>query len=125
MKKNLFVILLQENLSRNFVVRLQTYMKQENCMKKLEFAFRQAIELYDLSPEANFKLANLLAQQNRFDESIDIITNLYNKDRKNESLSGYIKTLKLHQERSEIEGKIKSNKLSKLDLLDYMKYIFN
>ena len=84
--------------------------------EEAEFAFRQAIELYDLSPEANFKLANLLAQQNRFDESIDIITNLYNKDRKNESLSGYIKTLKLHQERSEIEGKIKSNKLSKLDL---------
>ena len=86
--------------------------------KEAELAYRQAIELYDLSPEANFKLANLLAQQNRFTEGIEIITNLSNKDQKNESLRGYIRTLKLHQNRSKIENKIKSNSWSKDDLLN-------
>ena len=60
----------------------------------------------------------MLAQQNRFTEGIEIITNLSNKDQKNESLRGYIRTLKLHQNRSKIENKIKSNSWSKDDLLN-------
>ena len=40
------------------------------------------IGLYDLSPEANFRLATLLANNNRFDEAINIIDTLQVKIKK-------------------------------------------
>ena len=92
--------------------------ESRNLLKYAEIAYKQAIDLYDLSPEANFKLANLLAQQNRFDESISLITELYTKDNKNESLRGFIKTLELHKKRSLIEKKFLENKITKNELFN-------
>ena len=86
--------------------------ESRNLFKYAEIAYKQSIELYDLSPEANFKLANLLAQQNRFDEGIQIISKLYEKDSKNESLAIFIKTLNLHKQRSLIERKFIENNIT-------------
>ena len=40
--------------------------------KESEAAFRQAVALYDLEPEANFRLADLISKQGRFDEAIQL-----------------------------------------------------
>ena len=75
-----------------------------------EAAYRQAIELYDLSPEANFRLANLLASSARFDEAIEIIDILQNKDPKNAQLKPVrdqlIQRRKLLYTRNQLETKV-------------------
>jgi len=55
-----------------------------NHPKEAEAAFRQAVALYELSPEANFRLAELIARQGRFDEAIEIFNTLLEKDPNNE-----------------------------------------
>jgi len=52
--------------------------------KEAEVAFRQAVDLYDLSPEANFRLADLISRQGRFDEAIGLFDILLAKDPNNE-----------------------------------------
>ncbi len=52
--------------------------------KEAEAAFRQSVALYDLSPEANFRLADLISRQGRFDEAIGIFDNFLGKDPNNE-----------------------------------------
>lgn len=52
--------------------------------REAEAAFRQAVSLYDLSPEANYRLANLLSRQGRFDEALEIFDKFVEKDPNNE-----------------------------------------
>ncbi len=52
--------------------------------KEAEAAFRQAVALYDLSPEANFRLADLILRQGRFDEAIELFDTFLAKDPENE-----------------------------------------
>ena len=49
-----------------------------------EYAYRQAIQLYDLSPESNYRMAELLARQNRFDEALELFDAFLEKDPRNE-----------------------------------------
>jgi tetratricopeptide (TPR) repeat protein len=72
-----------------------------------EYAFKQAIKLYDLSPEANFRLADALVQQRKFDEAIEIINNFLVKDELNTKVEGYrnqlIRTRDIDKRRAELE----------------------
>ncbi|MEA2069393.1 MAG: tetratricopeptide repeat protein, partial [Verrucomicrobiota bacterium] len=52
--------------------------------REAEAAFRQAVALYDLSPEANFRLADLISKQGRFDEAIKLFDVFLEKDPNNE-----------------------------------------
>jgi tetratricopeptide (TPR) repeat protein len=54
-----------------------------------ENAFKQAILLYDLSPEANFRLADAYTQQRKFDEAIDQISQFLEKDPDNDKVRAY------------------------------------
>jgi tetratricopeptide (TPR) repeat protein len=55
-----------------------------------EYAFRQAIALYDLSPESNFRLAMLYKAQGRFAEAIELMQTLAAKDELNEQVTGFL-----------------------------------
>ena len=61
--------------------------------KESEAAFRQAIALYDLSPEANYRLANLLAKQGRIDEAIAQMKGFIEKDPKSTSGKSFLAQL--------------------------------
>jgi hypothetical protein len=61
--------------------------------KEAEAAFRQAVALYDLSPEANFRLADLISKQGRFDEAIALFDVFLEKDPNNEKATEFQKRL--------------------------------
>ncbi|MCF7817833.1 MAG: DUF2723 domain-containing protein [Kiritimatiellales bacterium] len=81
--------------------------------KEAEAAFRQSVALYDLSPEANFRLADLIAQQGRFDEAIGLFDDLLAKDPYNENASQFQARLKqmkdMTAQRQLLEQKLKAN----------------
>ncbi|MDF7798956.1 DUF2723 domain-containing protein [Pontiellaceae bacterium B1224] len=62
--------------------------------REAEAAFRQSVALYDLSPEANFRLADLIAKQGRFDEAIEIFDVFMEKDPNNEKGEAFRLSLK-------------------------------
>ncbi len=86
-------LLSDEKFIRDIVAR-KTFSKLRSALaglytargraKEAEAAFRQAIALYDLSPEANFRLADLISRQGRFDEASALFDALIEKDPNNE-----------------------------------------
>jgi len=78
--------------------------------KEAEHAFSQAIELYDLSPEANFRLADAYVQQRKFDEAIAQIESFLTKDEDNEKVRAYcnqlISTRDKDKRREELEKQL-------------------
>lgn len=72
------------------------YVYRRN-LAEAEHAFGQAIELYDLSPEANFRLADVYTQQAKYQEAIDLITNFLARDQDNEKIGKYLEQLKMMQ----------------------------
>lgn len=48
--------------------------------EEAEYAFKQAVQLYPLSPEAVFRLADLYMRENRFDEASQVITAFAEQD---------------------------------------------
>ena len=79
-------------------------------LSEAENAFREAVALYDLSPEANFRLASLLAQSGRYDEAISLFDELIAKDTNNHPLVDFRNKLTqqkgLHAQRVRIETRI-------------------
>ena len=96
--------LLADEKFRRDVVARKTFSKLRSAIGGLyvyrrmfdeaEYAFRQAIELYELSPEANFRLSDALLQQRKFDAAIETISAFLEKDPKNEKVRGYLNQLK-------------------------------
>uniref|UniRef100_UPI0035620452 protein O-mannosyl-transferase family n=1 Tax=Pontiella sp. TaxID=2837462 RepID=UPI0035620452 len=84
--------------------------------KESEAAFRQAVQLYDLSPEANFRLADLISKQGRFDEAIALFDVFLEKDPKNEKAEAFrhkLTQLKaMSARRAEIEQKVRNGKMN-------------
>jgi tetratricopeptide (TPR) repeat protein/uncharacterized membrane protein YhaH (DUF805 family) len=82
-------------------------------VKESEAAFRQAVALYDLSPEANFRLADLIAKQGRFDEAIALFDDFLEKDPNNDKGAEFRNGLKKMKEmtarRQELERKIQAD----------------
>lgn len=58
-------------------------------MAEAENAFRQSIQLYPLSPEANFRLAEMLMQQRRFDDAYSIIDSFLEEDPGNDKVEEF------------------------------------
>jgi tetratricopeptide (TPR) repeat protein len=87
--------------------------------KEAEAAFRQAVALYNLSPEANFRLADLIVRQGRFDEAIALFDTFMEKDPKNEKAEAFRKTLiqrkALNTKRKELETKLSSGNIEYAD----------
>jgi len=83
--------------------------------KEAEAAFRQAVALYDLSPEANFRLGDLISRQGRFDEAIALFDDLLAKDPNNEKAREFQKRLEqmkaMNAQRQLLEQKIRGNNI--------------
>ncbi|WP_168441945.1 glycosyltransferase family 117 protein [Pontiella desulfatans] len=81
--------------------------------KEAEAAFRQAVALYDLSPEANFRLADLISRQGRFDEAIALFDEFLEKDPNNDKGAAFRENLKrmktMTARREELEKKIQED----------------
>jgi predicted Zn-dependent protease len=73
-----------------------------------EHAFREAIELYPLSPEANFRLADIYMQQFRFSDARVVIENFLKEDPGNDKVQEFLgqirDTEKADARRRELEG---------------------
>ncbi len=74
-----------------------------------EYAFLQAIELYPLSPEANFRLADIYMQQRKYTEARQIVEALLAGDPCNDKVKGLLNRIKnldrLNSRRVELETK--------------------
>ena len=74
-----------------------------------EYAFRQSIDLYPLSPEANFRLAQMYMNMQRSDDAEALIRDFYAQDPKNDSAKGFLaqieNTRRMVARRAEIENK--------------------
>jgi len=77
-----------------------------------EYAFKQAVELYPLSPEATFRLANLYMSMRRFDEARDVIGAFVEQDVNNGNAAGFLaqidKMKEMTARRTELEKKLRS-----------------
>ena len=59
-----------------------------------EYAFRQAIELYPLSPEANFRMADVYMQQRRFGDARTLIEKFLKLDPGNDKVGEFLNQIK-------------------------------
>jgi len=59
-------------------------------MPEAEEAFLQAIDLYPLSPEANFRLAELYMQQRKFTQARELIENFLKLDKDNDKVQSFL-----------------------------------
>ncbi len=77
-----------------------------------EHAFRQAIELYPLSPEANFRLADIYMQQFRFSQAREVIEKFLVGDPENDKVEEFLNQIKTLESadirRRELEGQMAS-----------------
>ncbi len=65
-----------------------------HMFSEAEYAFKQSIELYPLSPEANFRLADAYMQQLRFTDARKIIENFLSQDTENTKVSSFLDQIK-------------------------------
>ena len=77
--------------------------------EEAEVAFKQSIELYPLSPEANFRLAQMYMNMQRIEDAEKLIREFYAQDPKNDSARGFLAQIEGSQRmldrRREIERK--------------------
>ncbi len=89
---------------RHDVVARKTFSKLRSAIAGLyayrrmypeaEYAFRQAIDLYPLSPEANFRLADIFMQQRRFKDARDLIERFLLDDPKNDKVMEFLNQIR-------------------------------
>ncbi len=74
-----------------------------------EYAFKQSIDLYPLSPEASFRLAQMYMNMQRFEDADKLIRDFAAADPQNDSAKGFLSqiegTRKMGDRRKEIEKK--------------------
>jgi len=97
--------------------------------REAEIAFRQAVDLYDLSPEANFRLAQLIASQGRYEEAIKLFDTLLAKDPNNEKARNFQAQLEkaknLGAQRQLLEQKLKSGNIGFVDAMQLISIYFS
>jgi tetratricopeptide (TPR) repeat protein len=76
---------------------LATLFAAKNRPGEAEAAYRQALLLYDLNLDANFRLAFLLADQHRFSEAADLLGILARKDPNNRHIEPRIQYIESRQ----------------------------
>jgi len=81
-------------------------------MAEAEYAFKQAIELYPLSPEATFRLADLYMRTAKYQEARDVISAFGKEDIYNDRVAPTLKQIdridKMNIRRTELEALLNS-----------------
>ncbi len=80
---------------RSAIAGLYVY---RNLMQEAEQAFLEAKTLYPLSPEANFRLADLYLRMGRPDDAIDLMEAFHEQDPGNERVLPFIRQVQQRQE---------------------------
>lgn len=79
--------------------------------EEAEYAFKQAVELYPLSPEATFRLADLYMRSRRFEDARKVVADFAAQDVHNDSAQGFLKQIEQAQamtrRRAELEGMLR------------------
>lgn len=92
---------------RSAIAGLYAYRRM---FDEAEFAFEQAIDLYPLSPEANFRLADIEMQQFRFSKARQVIEDFLKEDPQNDRVAEFLTQIKqleaLDARRRELEPKL-------------------
>ena len=82
--------------------------RRQEMYQEAEFAFRQAIDLYPLSPEANFRLADIFMQQRRFTDARQLIEDFLKQDKHNDRVADFLKQIQetegADQRRTDLEN---------------------
>lgn len=83
-------------------------------MPEAEYAFKQAVALYPLSPEAVFRLADLYMREHRFDDARKVVSEFTQQDEHNESAQGFLKQIEqvqsMIQRKTELETELRGGK---------------
>jgi tetratricopeptide (TPR) repeat protein len=100
--------LMSNNKFKRDVVARKTFSKLRSAIAGLyshrglfpqaEHAFRQALELYPLSPEANFRLAELLMKQRRFTDARVLIEEFLIEDPGNDKVESFLNQVRTTEE---------------------------
>lgn len=92
-----------------------------NMLPEAEKAFRESYLLYPLSPEANFRLADLYMRWNRFADAIKLMSDFADQDPNNDRAREFVNDLKnrerLIAQAKQLEAVLGSAKGSVLDAL--------
>ena len=97
--------------------------EQHLLLREAEFSAKQAYALCPFSPEALYKLVNMLVLQNRFEDSINLIMTSMMFDSENDGLKDLLAQVKALKERSLAEGaKTKIQQLEQAYLADTNNY---
>ncbi|MGE4489161.1 MAG: DUF2723 domain-containing protein [Kiritimatiellales bacterium] len=79
-----------------------------------EYAFKQAVELYPLSPEAVFRLADLYMRRQRFTDAKEVIQEFVNQDEHNDKAREFLDQISRMEQmvlrKTELEQKLKGGK---------------
>jgi thioredoxin-like negative regulator of GroEL len=98
-------------------------------MAEAEYAFKQAVELYPLSPEAVFRLADLYMRQKRFDEAHQVISDFLVQDVHNESGKGFLQQIdqlrKMIARKAELEISLSSGQGADINTAFELIQIYN
>jgi thioredoxin-like negative regulator of GroEL len=97
--------------------------EQQLLLREAEFSAKQAYALCPFSPEALYKLVNMLVLQNRFDDSINLIMTSMMFDSENDGLKDLLAQVKTLRDRSLAEeAKTKIQPLEQAYLADTNNY---
>jgi thioredoxin-like negative regulator of GroEL len=98
-------------------------------LAEAEYAFKQAVELYPLSPEAVFRLADLYMRSRRFDEAHKVVSDFVAQDVHNDSAQGFLQQIEqaraMTARRAEIESILRSGQGADIGLAFELMQIYN
>jgi thioredoxin-like negative regulator of GroEL len=98
-------------------------------MPEAEYAFKQAVELYPLSPEAVFRLADLYMRERRFEEARSVVSDFIAQDKHNESAQGFLKQIDqlqaMMQRKAELEASLRTGKAADIGAAFELIQIYN
>ncbi len=94
-----------------------------------EYAFKQAVELYPLSPEAVFRLADLYMRERRFEEARKVVSDFVAKDVHNDSAQGFLKQIEqaqnMVQRKAELETLLRGGQSADINTAFELLQLYN
>jgi thioredoxin-like negative regulator of GroEL len=98
-------------------------------MAEAEYAFKQSVELYPLSPEAVFRLTDLYMRQRRFDEARKIVSDFLAQDVHNDSAQGFLKQIEQTQQmiarKAELESVLHGGQSADINVVFELLQLYN